>query len=349
MMHNIEFAGFSVSLMEMIETTIPAWVIFLVGVLVIALMIWYYFRKRAGRSASIRYSDLRLVRRAARSGRQRYRYLLLVLRVLAVALLFVAFARPRSGTEYVEVTSEGVDIILAVDVSSSMQAEDFKPHNRLYVAKEEMKKFVQRRLNDRIGLVVFARYSFTQCPLTTDYGVLLNFIDQVNFGMVEDGTAIGMALANSINRLRDSDAESKIIILLTDGDNNAGEIDPLTAANLAATFDIKIYTIGAGKPGNAMYPYQDPIFGKRYIYQPTRINEQSLRQIAERTGGRYFRARSEAELEHIYAEIDQMEKTEVKTASHIQYKELFGPFTYAALILLALELLLTHTYLRKLP
>lgn len=349
MMENTEFAGLSFSLMEFIDTTIPAWIIFLLGALVIAVMTWYYLRKRSGRSASIRYSDLRLVRRAARTGRQRYRFVLFLFRTLAIALLFVAFARPRSGTEYVEVTSEGVDIILAVDVSSSMMAEDFKPHNRLHVAKEEMKKFVHKRLNDRIGLVVFARHSFTQCPLTTDYGVLLNFIDQVDFGMVEDGTAIGMALANSINRLRDSDTESKVIILLTDGDNNAGEIDPLTAANLAATFDIKIYTIGAGKPGNAMYPYQDPVFGKRYVYQPTKIDEQSLKQIAERTDGRYFRARSEAELEQVYAEIDKMEKTEVKTASHIQYQELFGPFTYAALILLALELLLTHTYFRKLP
>lgn len=349
MMENIEFAGLSISFMEMVETTIPPWAIFILGAAVIAVMIWYYLRRRSRRSASIRYSDLRLVRRAARTGRQRYRFVLPLLRVLAVALLFVAFARPRSGTEYVEVTSEGVDIILAADVSSSMQAEDFKPHNRLHVAKEEMKKFVERRQNDRIGLVVFARYSFTQCPLTTDYGVLLNFIDQIDFGMVEDGTAIGMALASSINRLRDSDAETRIIILLTDGDNNAGEIDPLTAANLAATFGIKIYTIGAGKPGNAMYPYQDPVFGKRYVYQPTRIDEQSLKQIAQRTDGQYFRARSGEELEQIYAEIDRMEKTEIKTASHIQYKELFGPFTYAALILLALELLLTHTYFRKLP
>ncbi len=349
MIENIEFAGLSISLMELIETTIPAWLIFLFGASVIAVMVWYYLRRTAGRSASIRYSDLRLVRRAARTGRQRYRSILLVLRIVAVALLIIAFARPRSGTEYVEVISEGVDIMMAIDVSSSMQAEDFKPHNRLHVAKEEMKKFVKRRLNDRIGLVVFARYSFTQCPLTTDYGVLLNFIDQVDFGMVEDGTAIGMALANSINRLRDSDVESKVIILVTDGENNAGEIDPLTAANLAETFDIKVYTIGTGKPGNAMYPYHDPIFGKRYVYQPTKIDEETLTRIAELTGGRYFRARSGEELEQIYAEIDRMEKTEVKTASHIQYQELFGPLAYAALILLALELLLTHTYFRKLP
>ena len=264
-------------------------------------------------------------------------------------LFVVAFARPRSGTEYKEVTSEGIDIMLALDVSSSMQAEDFKPHNRLYVAKEEIKKFINRRVNDRIGLVVFARYSFTQCPLTTDYGVLLNFVDQVDFGLVEDGTAIGMAIANAVNRLRDSDSESKIIILLTDGDNNAGEIDPITAANLAEALDIKIYTIGAGKPGNAMYPYQDPIFGKRYVYQPTKIDEKSLKEIAKRTNGKYFRARSGEELEEIYSIIDDMEKTEVKIASHVQYKELFQYFAYSGLFLLMLELILANTYFRKLP
>ncbi|MFH1686779.1 MAG: VWA domain-containing protein [bacterium] len=344
-----EFGGFSVSFFEIIDITIPAWVIFAVGGLLLVLMTWYQIRFRRFKSAAIKYSDIRIIKRAARTGRQRYRIVLFFLRVLGMVALIIAFARPRQGTEYVEVTSEGIDIIMAIDVSSSMQAEDFKPNNRLYVAKEEMKKFINRRVNDRIGLVVFARYSFTQCPLTTDYGVLLNFVDQVDFGMVEDGTAIGMALANAINRLRESDAKSKIIVLLTDGDNNAGEIDPLTAASLAATFDIKIYTIGAGKPGNAMYPYQDPIFGKRYVYQPTKIDEASLKQIAELTGGQYFRARSETELEQIYTEIDQLEKTEVQSASHVQYQELFHLFALSGLILLALEMLLGHTYFRKLP
>jgi Ca-activated chloride channel family protein len=230
-----------------------------------------------------------------------------------------------------------------------MQAEDFKPHNRLYVAKEEMKKFVNRRVNDRIGLVVFARYSYTQCPVTTDYGVLLNFIDRVDFGIVEDGTAIGMAIANSVNRLRESPAKSKVIVLLTDGDNNAGEIDPLTAANLAAAFDIKIYTIGAGKPGNAMFPYQDPIFGKRYVYQPTKIDEKTLKEIAERTGGQFFRARSGEELEQIYESIDSLEKTEIEIESHVQYKELFQYFAYFGLLFLVLEMVLANSYFRKLP
>ncbi len=347
-MRNIEFAGFNINL-GAIEATIPAWAIFMLGGMIIFVLLWYYLRYRRFRSASIKYSDIRIVRRAARTSRQRFRFLLLLFRVLAIMLLVVAFARPRSGTEYEEVTSEGIDIMLALDISSSMQAEDFKPHNRLYVAKEEIKKFIERRVNDRIGLVVFARYAFTQCPLTTDYDVLLGFVDQVSFGMVEDGTAIGMALANAVNRLRDSESESKVIVLLTDGDNNAGEIDPVTAANLAAAFDIKVYTIGVGKPGNAMFPVQDPIFGKRYVYQPTKIDEETLKEIAGRTEGEYFRARSGEELEEIYALIDQLEKTEIEIASHVRYKELFHYFTWLGLAFLVLELLLANTYFQKLP
>ncbi len=346
---NLEFAGLKLNILDVINTTVSPLVIFVAGAVLILWMLYYHRKYRRFKSATIKYSDLKIVRRAGRSARQRYRFLLTAFRILAVSLFIVAFARPRSGTEYTEVTSEGIDIMLALDVSSSMQAEDFKPHNRLYVAKEEIKKFVERRINDRIGLVVFARYSFTQCPLTTDYGVLLNFIDQVDFGLVEDGTAIGMALINGVNRLRESDSKSRIMILLTDGDNNAGEIDPVTAAALAEAMDIKIYTIGAGKPGNAMYPVQDPLFGKRYVYQPTNIDEETLKKIAEKTGGKYFRARSGEELEQIYTEIDAMEKTEVKIASHIQYTELFHYFTYGGLLLVIIETLLAHTYFRKLP
>ncbi|HQL23920.1 MAG TPA: VWA domain-containing protein [candidate division Zixibacteria bacterium] len=346
---SLEFAGFSVNLLDLLETTVSPGAIFATGGAIVLAMLAYYFTRRRAAAAAIKFSDLRIVKRAGRTGRQRFRFVLPVLRVLAVALLVVAFARPRSGTEYTEVTSEGIDIMMALDVSSSMQAEDFKPHNRLYVAKEEMKKFIGRRINDRIGLVVFARYSYTQCPLTTDYGVLLSFLDQIDFGLVEDGTAIGMAIANAVNRLRESEAKSKIIVLLTDGDNNAGEIDPLTAANLAATFGIKIYTIGAGKPGNAMYPVDDPLFGKRYVYRPTVIDEETLREIAARTNGKYYRARSGEELDQIYAEIDRLEKTKVETAQHIQYVELFQHFAFGAFGLVVLEMLLAHTYFRKLP
>jgi Ca-activated chloride channel family protein len=345
----LDFAGMRLSFFDILDLTIPAEVIFIVGALIIAAMLYYQFRARRYQSATIKYSDLRIVKRAARTSRQRFRFIVPLLRVLAVILLLVAFARPRAGTEYQEVTSEGIDIMMALDISSSMMAEDFKPHNRLHVAKEEIKKFIQRRTNDRIGLVVFARHAFTQCPLTTDYGVLLNFVDQVDFGMVDDGTAIGMAIATAVNRLRDSDSESKILVLLTDGDNNAGEIDPLTAANLARALDIKVYTIGVGKSGNAMFPVNDPIFGKRYVYQPVRIDEESLRDIATRTGAKYYRARSGEELEEIYQIIDNLEKTEIEIAAHVQYRELFHWFAFSGFVLIVLELLLANTWFRKLP
>jgi Ca-activated chloride channel family protein len=234
-------------------------------------------------------------------------------------------------------------------VSGSMKAEDFSPYNRLYVAKEEIAKFIDRRTNDRIGLVVFAASSFTQCPLTLDYGALKSFLDQVDFGMIDDGTAIGLALANSINRLRDSDAKSKVIILLTDGNNNVWEIDPITAANIAKTMGVKIYTIGAGKPGNVMQPVYDPIFGKRYVYSPNEIDEESLQKIADITGGKYFRARSEKELDQIYSDIDQLEKTKIKVHEYIQYKELFFNFLVVGFALLLIEMFLSQTYLRKIP
>ena len=182
---NIEFAGLSINLLDFLETTIPAVIIFIVGALIIAAMLYYHLKHRRVKSATIKYSDIRIVKSASRTNRQKLRFILIFLRLSAIALFIVAFARPRSGTEYQEVKSEGIDIMLALDVSSSMQAEDFKPNNRLYVAKEEIKNFIKKRVNDRIGLVVFARYSFTQCPLTTDYGVLLNFIDQVDFGIVD--------------------------------------------------------------------------------------------------------------------------------------------------------------------
>jgi Ca-activated chloride channel family protein len=348
-MSSIQFFGLGFNFFEMVDITIPPLVIFTLGALVVAAMIWHYLKRGRFRSAAVKFSDVRIVSRATRSHRRRWRTILPILRVAAVILLIVALARPRSGTEVREISSKGVDIMLALDVSSSMQAEDFKPNNRLYVAKEELKKFVAKRINDRIGLVVFARYSFTQCPLTVDYDVLLRYVDQVDFGVIEDGTAIGMALANAVNRLRESDAKSKIIVLLTDGENNAGEIDPLTAANLATAFNIKIYTIGAGRPGNAMFPVDDPLFGKRYVYQPTRINEASLQEIAKITGGKYFRARSEQELNEIYSLIDSMEKTEIEVSASIQYKELFHYFTLAGLILLAVEVVLGNSVFRKLP
>lgn len=342
------FAGFHVTLFEY-EIVVPALIIFALGAVIIGLMIYHQLTHKRLRSATIKYSDLKIVKRSARTGRSRFRFILTVFRMLAVALLIVAFARPQAGTENREVSSEGIDIMLALDVSGSMKAEDFKPQNRLYVAKEEIKEFVSKRVSDRIGLVVFSASSFTQCPLTLDYGILLTFLDQVKFGMIKDGTAIGMALANGINRLRESPSKSKVIILLTDGVNNAGQIDPLTAAGIAKTMGVKIYTIGVGKPGNAMYPIDDPIFGKRYVYMPNEIDEEVLTEIAEKTGGKYFRARSRDELSKIYDEIDKMEKTEITVKEYIQYQELFILFVYIGLALLILEILLSQTIFRKIP
>jgi Ca-activated chloride channel family protein len=343
-MNILKFEGW-----DLVFIHIPGWVLLLAGGIIILALIWHYLRRMPKRSASVRYSDLSLVRTGSKTMRQRLRPVIYLLRILAVIFMAVAMARPQSGNEQRDIEAEGIDIMMALDISGSMKAEDFSPHNRLFVAKEEITKFINRRSNDRIGLVVFAASSFTQCPLTLDYGALRNFLDQVVFGMIDDGTAIGLALANSVNRLRDSDAKSKVIILLTDGENNVWEIDPITAANIAKTMGIKIYTIGAGKAGNVMMPVQDPIFGKRYVYTTSSIDEESLKRIANITGGQYFRARSEKELEQIYTEIDQMEKTKIKVHEYIQYEELFFNFLLTGFVLLLLEMILSQTYFRKIP
>jgi Ca-activated chloride channel family protein len=334
---------------DLISIHIPGWLILVIGAVVVLLMAWIHYTKMVKRSASVRYSDLSLVKTGRKTIRQRLRPLLFILRLLAVALLFIAMSRPQSGSEQRDISAEGVDIVMALDVSSSMQAEDFKPHNRLFVAKEEIRKFIERRTSDRIGLVVFAATSFTQCPLTLDYGALRAFLEQVDFGMIDDATAIGLALANSVNRLRDSDAESKVIILLTDGVNNVWEIDPITAANIAKTMGVKIYTIGAGKTGNVMRAVDDPVFGKRYVYVPSEVDEETLKEIADITGGKFYRARSGEELEQIYAEIDELEKTKIEVHEYIQYEELFFGFILTGLLLLLAEVFLGQTALRKIP
>lgn len=323
--------------------------IFLVLVLVAIGLLVYYFKFRKARAASIRYSDVNLVRRLKPSLRSRERHILPVLRTLTIIFLAFALARPQSGRKEQEISSEGIDIMLILDISGSMRAEDFKPHNRLYVAKQVIKEFIQGRHSDRIGLVVFSKQSFTQCPLTLDYGVLFNFLDQVDFGMIEDGTAIGLAIANSVNRLRESDVKSKVVILLSDGRNNAGEIDPITAAQAAEAMNVKIYTIGAGKPGNAPYPVDDPHFGRRYVYIENEIDEPTLKQIARITGGEYFRAKDEKALARIYNQISQMEMTEIKVKEYLQYNELFSNYAFVGLVLLIMEIVLANTRYRKIP
>ena len=274
--------------------------LFLMLLAIVPLMLWDYFRHSKEREASILYSDISIIKDIQPSFRVRYRHLPMILKILAISIFILALARPQAGQKEEEIITEGIDIMLTLDTSSSMKAEDFKPQNRLGAAKEVMSEFIRSRKNDRIGLVVFAQHSFTQCPLTLDYGVLLDLLDSIDIGIIEDGTAIGTAIANSVNRLRDSKAKSRVMILLTDGINNAGKIDPQTAAKTARALDVKIYTIGAGKPGGAMYPVEHPIFGKRYVQMDTEIDEALLKEIAEETGGIYFRAKDEKGLSEIY-------------------------------------------------
>jgi Ca-activated chloride channel homolog len=322
---------------------------FLYGLLIIPLLLILHLRRRTPQSVTLQYSTISVAKTVAKSRQLMHRHILFGLRMLTVACLLVAMARPQSGRKEEDIKTEGIDIVLALDISSSMLAEDFKPKNRLEVAKLVAEDFVKSRRNDRIGMVVFARESYTQCPLTLDYGVLLSFIDQVNVGLVEDGTAIGMALANAVNRLRDSKAKSKVIILLTDGRNNAGELPPLTSAQIAKAMNVRIYTVGAGSRGMALYPVYDPIFGKRYQRLPVEIDEELLKQMAQMTNGKYFRAVDRKSLEDVFREIGQLEKTKIEVKEYTRYEELFLFPLLLGLLLLALEIILANTIFRKIP
>ncbi len=320
------------------------------GLLIIVpvLVLWYLKRQRSG-SGTIRYSNIGTLKSIGKSRFSPLRHSVFVLRCAVIVLLILAFARPQSGRTEQEIITEGIDIIMAIDLSRSMLAEDFKPKNRVQAAKQVAADFIKGRKNDRIGLVVFAAKSFTQCPLTIDYGILLNFLEEIEVGLIEDGTAIGMGLANCVNRFRHSKAKSKVVILLTDGVNNRGELDPITAAGLAKALDVRVYTIGVGKRGDALYPVDDPFFGKRYVRMPVQIDEAVLRRIAEITGARYFRATDENSLAEIYNEIDQLEKTKIEIKEYTRYKELFVRFLLAAFGLLLIEIVLAHTKFRKIP
>jgi Ca-activated chloride channel family protein len=279
--------------------------------LLIPALVYWYLKRHRFMSGRIRFSDITVMKQMGQSAKQRLRHGLFLLRLLFIGLIIVAFARPQSGSKMRETSTEGVDIVLALDVSSSMLAEDFKPKNRLVAAKRVAEEFIRGRKNDRIGLVIFAGESFTQCPLTLDYGVLLTLLEQTNVADQEwDGTAIGMGIVNAVNRLRESKAKSKVIILLTDGVNNSGEVDPLTAANIAATFGIKIYTIGAGTQGTAMYPEDHPIFGRRYVPRQVEIDEDVLKKIAKSTNAQYFRATNSEKLREIYDEIGDKNRSQ---------------------------------------
>lgn len=322
---------------------------FFLLLLVLPIMIYWYLKQGRSRKATLRYSNIGTVKSVNKSPMARYRHVLFVLRMLVLVLIIVAFARPQSGRTEQKVITEGIDIILALDISSSMKAMDFKPKNRLEAAKVVAADFIKGRSNDRMGLVVFAAKSYTQCPLTLDYGVLLTFLNQIDIGLIEDGTAIGMAIANCVNRLRDSKAKSKVVILLTDGRNNRGELDPISAAQVAKAMGVRIYTIGAGKHGEAPFPVEDPIFGLRYVNVPVQIDEDLLKEVSRITGGRYFRATDRTSLEQIYAEIGELEKTKIEVQEYTRYKELFLPYLSLALGLLVLEIVLANTRFRKLP
>jgi len=322
---------------------------FLFLLIVIPILAYWYIKRNKGKQSTLRYSNIGVVKKIDRSPLMRFRHLTFVLRLLAIILLIICFARPQSGRTEEEVITEGIDIILAMDISSSMLAEDFKPKNRLEAAKVVAADFIKGRSNDRIGMVVFAAHSFTQCPLTLDYGILQNFLEKIDIGMIEDGTAIGMGIANCVNRLRDSKAKSKVVILLTDGRNNRGELDPVTAARVAKSFDIRIYTIGAGKHGDALYPIDDPIFGKRYVRMEVQIDEVVLKKIANITGGKYFRATDKSSLEEIYAAIGELEKTKIEVKHYTRYKELFANYLLLALGFICVEIVLANTKFRRIP
>ncbi len=315
--------------------------------LLIPLIIWYIFRMRK-KQASLQVSAMEAFDTPKATTLKVYmRHIPFVLRMIAVALVIVILARPQSTNSWDTKSTEGIDIMMAIDVSTSMLAEDLKP-NRLEAAKNVAASFINGRPNDNIGLVVFAGESFTQCPLTTDHAVLLNLFKDIQCGMIEDGTAIGLGLANAVSRIKDSNAKSRVIILLTDGVNNRGEIAPVTASEIAQTFGIRVYTIGIGTRGEAPYPFQTA-FGVKYQNVPVEIDEELLKQIASNTGGQYFRATDNASLKSIYQEIDQMEKTKISVQQYSKKQEEYTPLALLIFALLLLELLLRNTWLRNIP
>ena len=311
----------------------PQWLwLMLLLIPIIGYHVWKIWSKQ---SPSLTFSDTSGFKDLSGNWRSYGVWLSPILQWIAFALIVMAIARPQYENTTVERNAEGIDIVLALDISTSMKAEDLKP-NRFQAARNVAKDFIEKRISDRIGLVVFARKSFTVVPPTLDYRLLKQLLDEVQMGVIEDGTAIGMGIATAVNRLKESEAESKVIILLTDGQNNSGEIDPVTAADLAVTYGIKIYTIGAGTRGTAPYPIQDPIFGKRYQNVRVDIDEEMLTEIANLSDGSYFRATNTEQLQEIYSQIDELEKTEVEEQIFTDYEDLYLRFLIPAFVLLVL-------------
>ena len=311
-------------------------------------MIGYYVWRTLQGGAAIRISSVAGVVRAPKTVRYYLRHLPFALRAAAFALLVVALARPQDVEQNVRTNTEGIDIMLAIDVSGSMLARDFKP-DRITAAKEVAGSFIADRYGDRIGLVAFAGEAFTQSPLTTDQSTFQTLLARIRSGLIEDGTAIGNGLATAINRLRESEAKSKVIILLTDGVNNRGEIAPLTAAEIAKAQGIRVYTIGVGTEGMAPYPAIDMFGNITFVNQKVEIDEKTLTAISDMTGGKYFRATDKAKLKAIYDEINQLEKSKVEVTEHVSYHELYLAWVLAALGLLLAEFLLANLVLKRIP
>jgi Ca-activated chloride channel homolog len=315
----------------------------------IPLLVWRYVRQLRRGQGSLQFASTVGLEGVWPSWTVYVRHVLFGVSMLALALAIMAMARPRKGTQAEEVLTEGVDIVVALDASGSMAAEDFEPRNRFFVAKSVVKKFIEGLQHDRVGLVVFAAKAFTRCPLTVDYGVLQNILNSSELGMIEDGTAIGTALATCLNRLRESKAKSKVIILVTDGVNNRGEIQPIDAAEIARTLGIKVYTVGVGSSGTARVPVNDPVYGRIYANLQVEIDEASLKQIAELTKGLYYRATDRPSLERIFEDIGRLEKTKIRVKSYTHYNERFGNFLLPALALVFLGTLAGFTRFGKIP
>jgi len=325
------------------------WILFLF--LLIPFIIWYIKNKK---NSSILYSNLKLIKEVKPNFWIIYRNIPIILRLLVISLIIIALSRPQTD-HITKFSTKGIDIMLILDISGSMRAEDFEPENRLQAAKKVIRDFLKARQNDRVGLVIFAGKSYTLCPLTLDYEILLQLLDNIEIGQIEEDTAIGMAIATAINRLSDSESKSKAAILLTDGENNKGEVDPITAAQVAAELGIRIYTIGIGKEGGAPIPKYDTIFGKDYIKNPdgslylTVVDEETLKQIADLTDAIYFRATDRDKLSDVYEEISKLEKAKIGIKKYTKYKELSAYFLFPALLLLVIEIILSNTKLRKIP
>ena len=319
--------------------------------LLIPYIVWYIMRRKNS-EATLQISDARVYAHAPKSYKNYLLHAPFALRIIALALIIIVLARPQTTDSWQNSEIEGIDIMLAIDVSTSMLAEDLKP-NRIEAAKQVAAEFINGRPNDNIGLTIFAGEAFTQCPLTVDHGVLLNLFqsvscDMVQRGMIEDGTALGMGLANAVSRLKDSKAKSKVVILLTDGVNNRGDISPLTAAEIAKQFGIRVYTIGVGTNGTAPYPMQT-YAGVQYVQMPVEIDEQTMSQIAGTTNGNYFRATSNTKLKEVYREIDKLEKTKLNVKEFSKREEAYAVFALIAFLSILLEILLRNTVLKKIP